>query len=127
MTQALSLDERFFLRCVNCQLYLGRNRGPGFPRNLGLYVRSDLLAVHSNGVLFAFSDEDSRTLFICRIISGDRFTEVGRIRDFDPRIFCGLEWDEARDALLGLLACDKPAANRVRYETVWFPEAALVA
>ncbi|MBP9750803.1 MAG: hypothetical protein KBC95_03065 [Candidatus Peribacteraceae bacterium] len=94
---------------------------------MGLFVRSDLLAMHSDGRHFAFSDEDTRTLFICRITSGDRFTEVGRISDFDARLYSGLEWDESRTALLGLKASLQPVEGRARYETVWLPEAALVA
>jgi hypothetical protein len=127
MTQVLSFNGRFFLRCVNRQLYLGRHRARGFPRNLGLYVRSDLLAVHSDGLLFAFADDDSRTLFVCRITCGNSFTEVGRISDFDARRYSRLEWDDARGALLALHPSEGGMGTRCRYETVWLAEPALVA
>lgn len=125
MTQVLSFDRRFFLRCANCRLYIGEVKGEHFAQNLGLFVRADLLAMHSDGRHFAFVDEDTRTLFICRMTSDCLFTEIGRVGNFDSRSFSSLEWDEVRGAVLAIHSSEQP--GRARYQTAWFPEPALVA
>ncbi len=124
MTQVLSLDERFFFRCANCRLYVGRVKGGDFAQSLSLYACADLLAIHSNGRLLAFVDERSKTLFICLLGGPLGLQEVDRLNDFNAAAYSGLEWDEQRGALLGIFVGSCPTgATRSRYETLWLPEA----
>ncbi len=116
----LSNDERHKIRSHANRLFLDHC-------DLGLYVRSRLLAIANDGQHFAFVDDDTSTLFVCRMSTPTLFVEIGRLVAFEAESYAELEWDDSRLALLGVYHCQLHGRQRRRYETVWLPEEKLVA